>query len=253
MPRYPIPDALRGFSLLSMAGFHLTWDLIWLFGVRFPAGSDTLLYLWQQSICWSFIFLSGFSLPFGRRPFRRGGELFCCGAAVAAVSFLLSSLELTDGPLLFGILTFLGSAAILCAGLRPLLRRISAAAGFWASLLLFAVFRGVNQGVFGFPPFFPAAPVPENWYRNLFTAFLGFPPENFYSLDYFSLFPWIFLYASGLFFHRLLKEQGRMPILARPAPRLLTFLGRRSLSFYLLHQPVIFGILFLYFSIPASK
>lgn len=249
MPRYPIPDALRGFSLLSMAGFHLTWDLIWLFGVRFPAGSDTLLYLWQQSICWSFIFLSGFSLPFGRRPFRRGGELFCCGAAVAAVSFLLSSLELTDGPLLFGILTFLGSAAILCAGLRPLLRRISAAAGFWASLLLFAVFRGVNQGVFGFPPFFPAAPVPENWYRNLFTAFLGFPPENFYSLDYFSLFPWIFLYASGLFFHRLLKEQGRMPILARPAPRLLTFLGRRSLSFYLLHQPVIFGILFLYFSI----
>ena len=182
MPRYPIPDALRGFSLLSMAGFHLTWDLIWLFGVRFPDGSDTLLYLWQQSICWSFISLSGFSLPFGRRPFRRGGELFCCGAAVAAVSFLLSSLELTDGPLLFGILTFLGSAAILCAGLRPLLRRISAAAGFWASLLLFAVFRGVNQGVFGFPPFFPAAPVPENWYRNLFTAFLGFPPENFYSL-----------------------------------------------------------------------
>lgn len=98
MPRYPIPDALRGFSLLSMAGFHLTWDLIWLFGVRLPAGSDALLYLWQQSICWSFIFLSGFSLPFGRRPFRRGGELFCCGAAVAAVSFLLSSLELTDGP-----------------------------------------------------------------------------------------------------------------------------------------------------------
>lgn len=249
MPRYPIPDALRGFSLLSMAGFHLTWDLIWLFGVRFPDGSDALLYLWQQSICWSFIFLSGFSLPFGRRPFRRGGELFCCGAAVAAVSFLLSSLGLPDGPLLFGILTFLGSAAILCAGLRPLLRRISPAAGFWASLLLFAVFRGVNQGVFGFPPFFPAAPVPENWYRNLFTAFLGFPPENFYSLDYFSLFPWIFLYASGLFFHRLLREQGRMPILARPAPRLLTFLGRRSLAFYLLHQPVIFGILFLYFSI----
>lgn len=136
MPRYPLPDALRGFSLLSMAGFHLTWDLIWLFGVRFPDGSDTLLYLWQQSICWSFISLSGFSLPFGRRPFRRGGELFCCGAAVAAVSFLLSSLGLTDGPLLFGILTFLGSAAILCAGLRPLLRRISPAAGFWASLLL---------------------------------------------------------------------------------------------------------------------
>ncbi len=253
MPRYPIPDALRGFSLLSMAGFHLTWDLIWLFGVRFPDGSDTLLYLWQQSICWSFISLSGFSLPFGRRPFRRGGELFCCGAAVAAVSFLLSSLELTDGPLLFGILTFLGSAAILCAGLRPLLRRISAAAGFWASLLLFAVFRGVNQGVFGFPPFFPAAPVPENWYRNLFTAFLGFPPENFYSLDYFSLFPWIFLYTSGLFFHRLLREQGRMPILARPAPRLLTFLGRRSLAFYLLHQPVIFGILSCIFPFSASK
>lgn len=58
--RLPLLDGLRGFSLLSMAGFHLVWDLIFLCGRSWLLEYETALYLWQQSICWSFIFLSGF-------------------------------------------------------------------------------------------------------------------------------------------------------------------------------------------------
>ena len=32
--RYRIPDILRGITLLSMTGYHLMWDLVYLYGVR---------------------------------------------------------------------------------------------------------------------------------------------------------------------------------------------------------------------------
>lgn len=89
--------------------------------------------------------------------------------------------------------------------------------------------------------------LPEGWYQNLATTFFGFPPENFYSTDYFSLIPWLFLYLSGYFLYRcVLKrreaekllsflEKGRIP--------LLRWIGQHSLLLYLLHQPVIFVLL----------
>lgn len=240
--RYSLLDALRGFSLCSMAGFHLTWDLIHLCGAVDPRGWEAALYLWQQSICWSFIFLSGFSWPLGRRPVRRGLEVFFCGAVLTAASLA----AMPAGPILFGILTFLGSAMLLLAPLAPWLRRVPAALGLALCAALFALFRGVNQGVLGFPPFFTIAPLPAGWYSNLFTAWLGFPPPEFVSLDYFSLFPWLFLYGAGFFFHHLAAGRGFLSFFAHPAPRLLTLAGRHSLLFYLLHQPVLIALLLLW-------
>lgn len=239
--RYALLDALRGASLLSMAGFHLAWDLIHLCGWTWLLAHASALYLWQQSICWSFIFLSGFSWPLGRRPLRRGAEVFFCGAAVTASTLCF----MPGAPILFGILTFLGSAMLLLAPLSPLLRRTPPAAGLAGSLLLFVLVRGVNEGFLGFPPFFTIAGLPGSWYANLLTAYLGFPPADFVSLDYFSLVPWIFLYGAGFFAHRLAAARGRLALLARPAPAWLACIGRRSLLFYLLHQPVLLAALFL--------
>ena len=42
--------------------------------------------VWQQSICWVFILLSGFCLPLGHHPFRRGAVVFGAGALVTAVN-----------------------------------------------------------------------------------------------------------------------------------------------------------------------
>ena len=63
------------------------------------------------------------------------------------------------------------------------------------------------------------------------------------SLDYISPFPWIGclflgLYAQSVSFHKL-------PSLKNKLGKLLSKMGKHSLVIYLLHQPILFGIVFL--------
>ena len=78
--------------------------------------------------------------------------------------------------------------------------------------------------------------LPAGLYRDHVTALLGFPPADFFSTDYFSLLPWFFLFLTGWFLFRLRPEETRrVPV--------VTAMGRRSLLIYMLHQPVIYGLL----------
>ena len=91
------------------------------------------------------------------------------------------------------------------------------------------------------------AALPETLYRNLFTAYLGFPPPSFYSTDYFSLIPWAFLYLCGYELHRIAREKGVLASqVFKKEIRPLSFLGRNSLTIYLLHQPLLYGLVLLY-------
>ena len=58
--RYALLDELRGLDLISMMLYHGMWDAVYLFGVVVPWYSAGQGRLWQQSICWVFILLSGF-------------------------------------------------------------------------------------------------------------------------------------------------------------------------------------------------
>ena len=61
--RYALLDELRGLDLISMMCYHGLWDVVFLFGVQLPWYTGMPGHLWQQSICWVFILLSGFCLP----------------------------------------------------------------------------------------------------------------------------------------------------------------------------------------------
>ena len=60
-------DALRGLTLVSMIAYHACWDLVYLFHADWDWYRGTGAYIWQQSICWTFILLSGFCFSLGRR------------------------------------------------------------------------------------------------------------------------------------------------------------------------------------------
>ena len=237
--RYPLLDVIRGTVLINAIAYHCVWDLVYMFGVDWRWYQTGGAYLWQQMICWTFILLSGFCWSLGRRRLKRGTTVFGAGLIVMAVTEVF----LPDSRVVFGVLTLIGSGMLLWVVLEPALRRVPAVVGVLAITALFLITRNVNEGYLGFEGW-NLCRVPEGWYRNLLTAYLGFPPRGFY---YFSLFPWIFLFGAGYFLYRLAEEKQKMEVFSRPRQPLLEFLGRHSLVIYLLHQPVIYGILLVVF------
>ncbi len=240
--RYALLDELRGLDLISMILYHACWDLVSLFGVQISWYGDWQGQLWQQMICWVFILLSGFCVHLGHRTLRRGGVVFGCGALITAVTVIF----MPDDRVVFGILTFLGSAMLITGLVQAGLKRIPAMAGFGASMLLFALTRNVSQHYIGFGSH--VMMLPDALYANYATAFFGFYPDGFYSTDYFALLPWLFLFWAGYFLYDL--ASGRvMDFLRRSFCAPLGWIGRHSLLIYMLHQPVIYGVFLLVYEL----
>ena len=233
--RRPGLDTLRGMTLVSMMVYHACWDLVYLFRQDWAWYRSFGAHLWQQSICWTFILLSGYCFHLGHHRLRRGLLSLGGGALVSAVS------QVAGSPIHWGVLTLLGAAALLTIPLDPLLRRLPARAGLAGSFCLFFLLREVNLGYLGFEGA-ALLTLPADWYQNSLTALLGFPGPDFFSADYFSLLPWLFLFWTGYFLYRL-RPEGEGRELRLP---LVTTLGRHSLVAYLLHQPLIYGVLWMF-------
>lgn len=234
MKRYRILDEIRGFTLIGMILYHMIWDLVYIFGFDLVWYRTGAAYVWQQSICWTFILLSGFCFPLGRRKWRRGSVVFTAGLLVTGVSCVV----VPKDRVVFGVLTLLGSCMLLAALGDSLLRRIRPFAGLAANGFLFVLCRNINDGFFGFEAL-RLFHVPEGLYRNLFTTYLGFPYPGFFSTDYFSLFPWFFLFLTGYYLSRLIEEKDWMRVLEKGRVGWAGWIGRHSLWIYLLHQPIL--------------
>ena len=178
--RYALLDELRGLDLVSMMLYHACWDMMFLFGIWMDWYIGWPGRLWQQSICWVFILLSGFCVPLGHRTLKRGAQVFAAGALVTVVTLVF----MPEDRVVFGVLTFLGSAMLLTGVLEPLLKKIPPAAGLAVSAVLFALTYHLDERWLGFGGLRLA--LPDAWYANYFTAFFGFLPFDFYSTDYFA-------------------------------------------------------------------
>jgi len=240
--RYALLDTIRGFILINMLIYHGIWDIVYIFGQNWTWYRSTASYIWQQSICFSFILLSGFCWSIGSRKLKRGVTVFLCGVVISLTTILF----MPDSLVLFGVLTFLGSAMLIMIPLNKGLQNCNPYIGILFSSLLFLVFRNVSDGCFGFEVFSFGA-LPRDLYANLFTAYLGFPADSFFSTDYFSLLPWIFLFITGYFLHKITVKNDWFRFLHHGKSAPLEWLGRHSLIIYMLHQPVIYGILFVCF------
>lgn len=111
--RYDYLDVIRGLALTSMVFYHGMWDLVYIAGVNIPWFSGSLGYVWQQSICRTFILLSGFCFSLSRQKWKRGSITFMCGLIITIVTLAITPQE----RVIFGILTFLGSSALILAAL----------------------------------------------------------------------------------------------------------------------------------------
>lgn len=236
-PHYGLLDTVRGVCILSMVAYHGMYDLVDIFGL--PSAWYTGLpgYIWQQSICWTFILLSGLCWQLSRRHVKRGLLLVGCGAAITLITWLV----MPSQRILYGVLNLLGLSALLLIPLDKVFRKIPAWAGLVGALLLFALTKNVSRGSLGFEGLVLCR-LPRWLYATDLLAVVGFPSPSFWSTDYFPLLPWFFLFCAGYFLWSLLDKSPRAKELLRPGLRPLSFLGRHSLAIYLIHQPALMAV-----------
>ncbi len=232
--RYYLLDSLRGFSVISMILFHTVWDLTRIFGLDI-GWYDTLFgEIWKFSISGVFITLSGFCVSLGRHRLRSGIKVFLSGVLVTLATVLV----MPSARVLFGVLTLLGSCILISILAESLLKKLNPYLGIGLAFFLFFGTKDLLSRRFFF-----VIKVPETIYLNYFTAYIGLPPQGFYSSDYFPLLPWIFLFFAGYFLYRIFKRRSLLTYLKKPRILPLEWVGRHALILYLLHQPIIYFVL----------
>lgn len=236
--RYHLLDTIRGIVLVSMILYHATWNMVYIYGMKFNWYQSYGAYVWQQSICWTFILLSGFCFSLGKRHLKSGLMVFGGGLLVTLATVLV----MPQNRVVFGVLTCIGSCILILTFAEKRIRKFPCEAGAVVSFILFIFTKHINSGFLGIGKL-RAVEIPQSWYRNYFTTYLGFPFQGFYSTDYFSLFPWLFLFVTGFYLCGIFEKYGilKKSLMDREIP-LFTFLGKHSLWIYLFHQPVIYGL-----------
>lgn len=224
-------DAARGFCILAMVVFHLLYDLSSLFSLLSPIHDPVFAFIgnWGGSL---FFLISGICATLSHHPIRRGTTVFACGMLVSAVTYGLYRLGFLDKNtvIYFGVLHCLGA----CMLLWPLFRR-------FPPLLLAGL--GIVILVIGIP-------LEGTWMdTGMWLIPFGILPHGFQTADFFPLLPFFGFFLLGAFVGKTLYKQ-KITLFPHADPhalpwRILTRVGRWSLPVYLLHQPVITGLVIL--------
>ncbi len=242
--RYNLIDILRGTSVICMIIYHTMWDLVYLFDVEIPLFRSNAMHIFQQYILWSFVIISGFCINLCKKPLKRG--FITLGASIILSTATL--IVIPDATVIFGVLTFLGTAMVITGATKKHLSAIRYYVGIPVSVLLFMLTYNIPDGNLGFGSLV-IAELPISLYTSYITAFFGFPQSGFSSADYVPLIPWIFLYLFGFFLYNFLKSKDWLKKLSVAKLPPLEWTGRHALIIYLAHQPVIFVVLYLVFRI----
>jgi len=213
-----------------MALYHFAWDLAWFGFVDWPVNNGLQWRAFAASIAGSFLFLAGISLVLahgdGIRWRNVAKRTVLIGAAAAAVSL---GTWLAFGPAFvrFGILHSILVSSLIAL---PFVR-------------LPAIFALVAGAAFATAPFWASSPA----FDGPWLMWTGLGETGVTSVDYVPLAPWAGTTLFGVWFGLIYTRSGALDQLrGRPAEtmvaRTLAFCGRHSLAVYLIHQPVLFGL-----------
>lgn len=171
---------------------------------------------------------------------KRGVKTLFWGMVITAVTTLL----MPSQQITFGILHFFGTAMILCGLLEKPIMKIPTIPGILLSLFFLVTTWNLYRGIWGIPGLF-TLPLPEMGHH--FPLFvLGFRTGHG-SSDYYPLMPWLFLFLVGVFLGRYFKASKVPSVFQKDPLPILSTIGRHTLWIYLIHQPVVYGILYIYF------
>ena len=216
-PRYPQIDITRGFAVLLMIIFHFSYDLSAFKYVDISFQNDRFWWVFPRVIVFFFLIAMGQSLELVHRKsihwkvvlkrFIKIGFFALCISAFTYYAFPKSWIY-------FGTLHCIALASVL---VLPFVGRPR-----WTIAAALAIL------------------IPLLWGYQL--PWFKLPHA---SMDYIPLFPWI-----GVVFLGQLSVEYNLHTYNPPnfpARKLLSFFGKHSLKIYLVHQPILFGLVKAYY------
>ena len=235
-------DSWRGVAIITMIIFHLVYDLRAYGGVPIVLHQGFWFYF-QRFTAISFITLSGVSVvvSYNRTLARRGSadglawKIMRRGLHVLGIGLIFTVVMRVGGfgRIDFGVLHLIGTS-IICS--IPFLnsRRLTLATVAALYALSYALkFMGVQ------------APAGVYW-----LAPLGIEPPGYFYADYFPFLHWFAVFLIGVYLGNALYQNGArkwaLPNFEAVFPfSFLQLLGRHSLVIYVIHQPILIGLLLL--------
>lgn len=222
-------DALRGVALVAMIAYHFCFDLSYLRIAAFDFYRDPWWLHARTAILSSFLLLAGVSLVLAERTvdgrarfWRHVVRIAACAAVVSLASYLV----FPQSYIWFGVLHAIAVSLVL---VRPLAQRPRVA--LLAGIAVIAAGMTIQAEIFDRPA----------------LGWIGFMTAKPRTEDYVPLFPWTGVMLLGIAAgHALVRTQFRAIAFAAHGPRFLRWMGRHSLALYMLHQPLLLGLLFLF-------
>ncbi len=132
---------------------------------------------------------------------------------------------------------------ILFALLHRVLDRATPVPGMLLCLLFYLFTFGAQSGYLGLPGL-PLIQLPDSWATHFWLIPLGFAAGG---VDYFPLLPWLFVFFAGSYLGIPFVRREMPGFFYRSHSRFLGRAGRYTIYIYLLHQPVLFGLLWGFF------
>jgi uncharacterized membrane protein len=231
MQRFWEIDFARGLAALLMLAYHLLFDLNYLKINEVDLSSVPLLTL-RTVVGVSFVFIAGVSAHLSSE--KNSGNFspilkrFALLGSAAILVTLATMLYPGNGFVVFGILHLLAVCTLLYWFFKK---------NYWKNFVLGILLVAAGTAIRGVVVDSPA------------LLWLGVVYPGFYSLDYYPLIPWFGIFLLGAFASKTIYCKGIRIFKIRDEPRVLkpvSFLGKRALVFYLLHQPVLFVVLLAY-------
>lgn len=230
--RFFLVDALRGVAVALMFAYHFAFDLNYFGLIRVDFYRDPFWLDLRALIVSLFLLLAGVSLVLANRrgvdlraALPRLSRLFGAAVLVSSGSYVLFPASM----IFFGVLHFIFVASLL--GLLFLRLR-------WTNLALGLLLVMVGLSV------------RHPWFDQAWLQWFGLMTHKPITEDYVPLLPWFGVVLVGIFLGRYSFCGTALPPFARWQPagsmaRVLAFAGRHSLLLYLLHQPVLLGLLYM--------
>ncbi len=239
LPRIPLIDTLRGVALIAMATYHFTWDLEFFGYVDPGTATQGFFRIYARSIASTFLFLAGVGLVLAHTPQIRWQSFWKRFAMVAGAALAISIATFIAFPtewIYFGILHNIAVSSLIGLAFLRLPLGVTALAALLIVAAMVADYS-LAPGSLDHPMF-----------DTRLLSWLGFADTPPRSNDYVPLFPWLAALLAGIAFTQLAMRRGWLEKLAalQTNPNLISKAGRHSLAVYLLHQPILIGLVYLF-------